>query len=378
MTLPAYPARWIQGLLTATILPWVITLAPACQTKTQKQQEDKDKQAVRLSPEDSALIARARAIFRGPLPKVADTPGNPLNPAKIQLGKMLYFDPRLSKSGFISCNSCHNLASFGVDNLPTSIGHRWQTGPRNAPTTLNAALHTSQFWDGRAKDVEEQAEKPILNPIEMAIPNEEFLVERLRSIPEYRELFKKAFPNEDTPLTYKNIARAIAAFERTLITPSRFDRFLEGDPNALTPEEKRGLKLFMDVGCITCHTGPLLGGNMFQKFGLFRNYWELTGSTRIDSGRYSVTRNEAELFVFKVPSLRNVAQTYPYFHDGSVWSLERAVEIMAEAQLNKKLSPDTVRAIVAFLKSLTGEIPEDALRLPVLPPSTETTSRPEI
>lgn len=330
------------------------------------------------------LLAMARQYFQ-PLPKVVDNPQNPVTPEKVALGKMLYHDPRLSKSGLISCNTCHNLASYGVDNLPTSVGHGWAIGPRNAPTVYNAALQIAQFWDGRAKDLEEQAQGPILNPIEMAMPSKEFAVERIKSIPQYVELFKKAFPNEKDPVTYENIAKAIAAFERTLMTPSRFDRFLQGDTNALTQKEKEGLKLFVEVGCVACHNGPNLGGNMFMKFGQVTDYWKATRpyvlkdkpTIPVDVGRFAVTHKEEDMYVFKVPPLRNVEKTYPYFHDGSVWKLEDAVRIMAETQLGKKLTPQEVDKIVAFLKSLTGEIPKHALELPVLPASTDKTSKPE-
>jgi len=303
-------------------------------------------------------------LYFKPLPERVDNPDNPLNPAKIKLGKMLYFDPRLSKSGFISCNSCHNLASGGVDNLPTSIGHKWNLGPRNAPTVFNAALHVAQFWDGRAKDVEEQAEAPIINPGEMAA-TKELVLKRLRSIPEYVELFKKAFPEEKDPLNYKNIARAIGAFERTLMTPSRFDEFLKGNRNALTPIEKKGLELFVNKGCVGCHNGVGIGGGMFQRFDY-----------GTDLGRYEVTKKESDKKVFKVPSLRNVALTYPYFHDGSVWDLREAVRIMGKKQLGTDLSKSEIDYIVAFLKSLTGTNLE--YTLPVLPPSRVNTPRPDV
>ena len=350
----------------------------ACQQETKERSDhphEKKTETQSLSAEDQALLQRARQFFQ-PLPSEAPNPENPLNEDKVRLGKMLYFDPRLSLSGFISCNSCHNLATAGVDNLPTSVGHRWQLGPRNAPTVLNAALHMAQFWDGRAKDVEEQAGMPVTNPIEMAMPSEEFALERIASIPDYVSLFEQAFPNEDSPLNYRNMARAIGAFERTLLTPSRFDRFLEGEASALNDQEKRGLKTFIDVGCITCHTGALPGGNMYQKFGLFGNYWEYTSSNRIDSGRYVETKNEADVFMFKVPSLRNITLTYPYFHDGAVWSLDTAVWIMGKVQLGKDLSPDQIQDITAFLGSLSGEIPEAAMRLPALPPSSDQTPLP--
>ncbi len=298
-----------------------------------------------------------------PLPEVAENPENPLNPDKVLLGKMLYFDPRLSKSGFISCNSCHNLSIGGADNLPTSIGHKWQIGPRNAPTVLNAALHIAQFWDGRAKDVEEQAKGPILNPGEMAA-TEEMVLERLKSIPQYVELFKKAFPGEKNPLNYENVAKAIAAFERTLLTPSRFDGFLRGK-DSLTTKEKKGLELFVSKGCVGCHNGVGIGGGMYQKF----DYGD-------DPGRYSVTKKASDRKVFRVASLRNVELTYPYFHDGTVWDLREAVRIMAEKQLKTKLSGEEIDHIVSFLKSLTGRQPE--VVLPILPPSNPDTPLPDV
>jgi len=323
------------------------------------------------SKKDQELLKRARGIFK-PLPKEPPSPeSNPTTPEKVKLGKMLYYDPRLSRSGFISCNSCHNLATFGVDNEETSIGHRWQLGPRNAPTVLNAAFHIAQFWDGRAKDLEEQAKGPIINPVEMAMPDSLQAVKVIKSIPEYVELFKKAFPNSKDPITYDNIAKAIAAFERTLITPSRFDRFLEGDVSALTDEEKEGLKLFMDKGCTACHNGMGVGGHMYAKFGVVKPY------SSKDLGRYEITKQESDKHVFKVASLRNVAMTYPYFHDGKVWDLKQAVKIMADVQLGMKLSDKEAKKIVAFLKALTGEIPEEARTLPVLPPSSPSTPKPE-
>ncbi|NPB06158.1 MAG: cytochrome-c peroxidase [Aquificae bacterium] len=335
--------------------------------------------------DDQKLLEEARKFFE-PLPKVAENPDNPINDAKVLLGKMLYYDPRLSKSGFISCNSCHNLARYGVDNLPTSIGHRWAIGPRNAPTVYNAAIHVAQFWDGRAKDVEEQALGPIVNPIEMAMPTPEEAVKVVKSIPQYVELFKKAFPNEKDPVTYENIGKAIGAFERTLMTPSRFDEFLKGNTDALTPQEKRGLKTFIEVGCASCHNGAGVGGHMFTKFGQVTEYWKEIypyvlkdkPAITVDFGRFGVTKKEQDMFVFKVPSLRNIEHTYPYFHDGSVWSLEDAVQIMAKTQLGKELTEQQVKDIVAFLKALTGEIPKHALEVPVLPPSTEETPRPRV
>ncbi len=303
-----------------------------------------------------------RAFFQT-IPDRVDNPDNQLNSEKLKLGTMLFIDPRLSRSGLFSCNTCHNLTTGGVDNLPTSIGHGWKSGSRNAPTVYNAALHFTQFWDGRAKDVEEQAQGPVLNPVEMAA-SKELVLDRINTIPEYVALFQKAFPGEKNPVTYENVARAIGAFERTLMTPSRFDRFLDGDKNALSSDERKGLDLVVSKGCIACHRGPAMGGESFQKF----NYGD-------DMGRYEITKNEVDRKVFKVASWRNVALTYPYFHDGKVWSLDEAVRIMAEKQLNTKLTDDEVKYIVSFLNSLTGEMAK--IDLPVLPPSTDKTPKPD-
>lgn len=334
---------------------------------------------------DTQLLKEAREFFQ-PIPPLAENPQNPVTKEKVKLGKMLYYDPRLSKSGIISCNTCHNLATYGVDNLPTSVGHGWAIGPRNAPTVYNAAIHIAQFWDGRAKDVEEQALGPILNPIEMAMPSEKEVIERLKSIPEYVEMFKRAFPNDKDPITYENIGKAIGAFERTLMTPSRFDDFLKGNTKALTLEEKKGLKLFIEVGCAPCHSGPAVGGEAFFEFGQFVDYWKVTAPyvTRdkptipVDLGRFGVTQKKEDMFVFKSPSMRNIEKTYPYFHDGSIWNLEDAVKIMAETQLDRKLTDEEIRYIVAFLKSLTGQIPKHALEVPILPASTDKTPKPSV
>lgn len=329
-----------------------------------------------VSAEEQELIKRANSYF-GPLP-LPDTTGPEFSAIKVQLGRMLYYDARLSKSSFISCNSCHSLATFGVDNLPTSVGHNWQLGGRNAPSVINAALHTTQFWDGRAADVEEQATMPILNPIEMAIPHEEISTDRIASIKEYVDLFKQAFPGEENPITLSNIGKAIGAFERMLITPSRFDDYMNGDPDALNEQEKRGLVAFLAANCQTCHMTPLLGGHIYQKFGVMQDYWELTGSEIPDLGRGEVTKDPNQNYFFKVPGLRNIDRTYPYFHDGSVWSLRQAVSIMNELQFGKKLGDQELDDIVAFLGSLTGELPEVVRVVPILPPSSGTTSRPDL
>jgi cytochrome c peroxidase len=321
--------------------------------------------------QEADLIKLANQYFK-PLPGAMPAPAdNPTTPEKVALGKMLYFEPRLSKSETISCNSCHNMATGGVDNLPTSMGHLAQFGPRNSPTVLNAGLQFAQFWDGRAPTLEEQAKGPILNPVEMAMPDQGMVLSRIRTIPEYVEKFKKAFPNEKDPIAYDNIARAIAAFERTLLTPSRFDDFLKGKADALTDPEKNGLKLVIQKGCIICHNGVGAGGGMFQKFGI-RDRYEYSD----DQGRYNVTKNEADKYFFKVPMWRNVTRTAPYFNDGSIWDLGEAVRIMGRIQLGGKLTDDEVDSIVAFFHSLEGKIPEEALILPVLPASTLATPKP--
>lgn len=281
-----------------------------------------------------------------PLPAQAVRVADPFTPDQVALGKKLYFDKRLSLAEDISCNSCHNLETFGVDNQATSPGHLGQRGDRNSPTVFNAALHFAQFWDGRAKDVEEQALGPVLNPIEMAMPSETIILERLNKDSEYKEMFSKAFPGEKPALTFKNVGRAIGAFERTLVSRGRFDKYLEGDKGALTAEEKQGLKLFVDNGCVACHSGALLGGMMYQKLGLVKPY-----ETK-DLGRYTVTKNEADKYFFKVPSLRLISKTAPYFHDGSVETLSEAVRLMAHHQLGRDLSKEQIAAIVKFLEVL--------------------------
>lgn len=328
----------------------------ACKNKTADEQKSGKKTAV-----DAALLDKAKNIFKA-LPATADNPDNPVTEAKISLGKMLYYDTRLSLTGNNSCNSCHNLATYGVDNLPTSKGDNGGFGDRNSPTVYNAALHSMQFWDGRAKDVEEQAGGPILNPAEMAMASETEVEKRLAADPVYQQLFSAAFPEDKAPVSYKNIQKAIGAFERTLLTPSPFDYLLNGNTLAFTAKEQAGLKEFIDLGCISCHSGASIGGSMFQKFGVYSDYHILTKSKAGDEGRKKVTKQDADKDMFKVPGLRNVAKTAPYFHDGSVENLNDAVKIMAKVQLNKDLTDEQVSDIVAFLHTLTGEIPQSALQ----------------
>ncbi|PTN12148.1 cytochrome-c peroxidase [Nitrosomonas aestuarii] len=272
------------------------------------------------------------------------------NAALIKLGKKLYLDPRLSVNDQISCNSCHSLSNFGVDNEPTSPGHEGKRGDRNSPTTMNAALHIAQFWDGRASTVEEQALGPILNAVEMGMPGADVVVKKLTAIEEYKELFAKAFADEKNPLNYKNIGVAIGAFERTLLTPSRFDDYLKGDEDALSQKEKRGLKKFINMGCVTCHNGVAIGGNSYKKIGIVTPY------ETSDMGRYEVTKIESDKKAFKVPSLRNITKTAPYFHDGSVETLDEAIQLMAKHQLGRDhAGHGMVRDIKAFLGALTAK-----------------------
>ena len=288
--------------------------------------------------------------------------------AKVELGKKLFFEPRLSKSGWITCNSCHNLSTGGADNLPSSIGHKWFFGPINSPTVLNAKFNLAQFWDGRAKDLKEQAGGPIANPFEMGSTHE-IAVSVLQSIPEYVQWFKEVYGDEKIDIDH--VTDAIAAFEETLTTPnSRFDLWLRGYDNYISESEKEGYDLFKDKGCIACHNGVGVGGNSYQKFGMAKPYDKDTHTL----GRYNVTKNEEDKYVFKVPLLRNIELTAPYFHDASTRNLSEAVNIMAEYQLGLTLTDDETDKIVAFLRTLTGEQPE--IIFPTLPPSTSNTPEP--
>ncbi len=309
----------------------------------------------------------ARSYFQ-PLPRTSVKEGNPATAEKIFLGKVLYFDPRLSRNQTQSCNTCHDLATFGVDRKATSPGDLGKPGTRNSPTTFNAAFHFTQFWDGRSPDVEDQAGLPVLNPIEMNMPGEEVVISRLRKAEGYRKLFAEAFPGEKEPITFQNMKNAIGVFERTLITPSRFDAYLEGDTAAITTEEKAGMEVFIRVGCTTCHSGPLLGGQMFHKYPLF-DFKSTHGVTHNsgDPGRMEATGLESDRNLFKVSSMRNVTETYPYFHDGGIANLDDAIVIMAERQLNRTITGEDTRLVAAFLVTLTGDLPEDIKRPPVLP-----------
>lgn len=319
---------------------------------------------------DADLRKEALGYF-APIPTAPDPQPSP---AEIELGKMLFFEPRLSEGHNISCNTCHNLGTGGADLAPVSLGHRWQKGGRNSPTVLNSVYNSAQFWDGRAATLADQAGGPMINPVEMG-STPEHVEEQLRGIPGYATYFAAAFPGEDQPITFENAATAIAAFEATLITPnSPFDQFLAGDDGAMTDEQKVGLQLFMDQGCASCHAGMNLGGDSYQPFGVVEKPdWAFLPPE--DKGRFEVTRAEEDAYVFKVPTLRNIALTPPYFHSGSVWNLNTAVGVMGAAQLGAALDAEQEANIVAYLESLTGELPK--VVYPTLPPSTADTPRPQ-
>lgn len=320
------------------------------------------------------LRDRANALFKPVPEKVTEVRGKSVNPDQAMLGHKLWFDPRLSRSHVISCNTCHNLSLGGGDNVTTSIGHGWQKGPRNSPTVLNAVFNAAQFWDGRAEDLQAQAKGPVQAGVEMN--NTPSRVEAtLNSIPQYVEEFRKAFPNDKNPVTFDNMAYALEAFEVSLTTPnSPFDRFLGGDDKALDDKQKQGLALFMDAGCSSCHNGVNLGGQGYFPFGVTKK----PGAEILpagDKGRFAVTNTASDEYVFRAAPLRNVGLTAPYFHSGEVWDLEQAVAIMGDSQLGRQLKADEVAAITAFLHSLTGDQPNVAY--PVLPPSSKSTPKPE-
>jgi len=311
------------------------------------------------------------AMFK-PLPEAVPAVAGSPEAERVELGRMLYYDTRLSRSQTISCNSCHKLDAYGVDSQPTSEGFRQQHGDRNSPSVYNAAGHFVQFWDGRAKNVEEQAKGPMMNPVEMAMASDKQVVAVLKSMPEYVKAFQKAFPGQKAPVTFDNAANAIGAFERKLMTPARWDQFLKGDQAALTPQEKAGFNVFYETGCETCHAGALLGANLYQKLGNVKPYPDAS-----DPGRFKVTKEDSDRMIFKVPSLRNVEKTGPYFHNGKVKTLDDAILQMADYQLGKKLSREQAASIATYLHALTGPIPADFIKPPALPPSTAKTPKPE-
>lgn len=300
--------------------------------------------------------AELRAQF-DPLPALPPIPAdNSLTPEKIELGKMLFFEPRISASGVISCATCHNPALGWSDRIPRAVGHDGQVGERNTPTVLNSGFLSAQFWDGREPDLEGQALGPIEADVEMAMKLEDAIA-RLNEFETYRERFAEAFPNDDDPIHVDNVAQALASFQRTLNTPnSPFDRFLNGDDQAMSEQQKRGMKAFVETGCVACHRGPNLSDSQFHRF-------ELPGST--DEGRYVVTGEERDRFAFRTPTLRNVDVTYPYFNNGSVDNLHDAVKLMADQMLGRQLEEGVIDDMVAFMHALTGEMPQ--VTFPALP-----------
>jgi cytochrome c peroxidase len=313
---------------------------------------------------EEALLRKARHHFK-PIPsRPPELKGNPSSPAKIELGKTLFFDPRLSADGTISCQSCHDLSRSGADGLEVSIGHGQQKGRRNSLTVFNAIFNFAQFWDGRARDLQEQARGPIQAAIEMNNTPAR-VIETLKGMPGYVELFRSAFPGEADPLTFDNLTRAIAAFEATLLTPgARFDQYLNGDEAALNEQEKKGLSLFISKDCASCHKGVNLGGLSYHRFGVSKKPGDDIRPPT-DKGRFAVTGDPTDEYVFRAPSLRNVELTAPYFHSGKVWDLRAAINVMTNAQLGVRLKEHEVADIESFLKTLTGEIPK--IKPPVLP-----------
>ncbi len=318
----------------------------------------------------ASVFAEFKALpDKAPVPK-----DNPMTPEKIELGKMLYFDPRLSMDGTISCNSCHNVMFHGGDGRPVGAGIHGQRGGRGSPTVWNSAFYSVQFWDGRAVTLEDQAKGPLVNGVEMGMSSHDLVIERVRQIPGYISAFKKVFPKEKNPLTIDNVAKAIASYERTLITPnSPFDKFIKGNKKSLNPQQIRGMKLVDSIGCTSCHAGEnfsgegfALGEGNFQPFpqipgSKFDKMYDLTS----DLGRYEVTKNPEDKNKWRVPTWRNVAISAPYFHNGKVKTLDEAVRVMGKTQLDMDLNDAQVADIVAFLNSLTGEFPKQTM--PLLP-----------
>lgn len=315
---------------------------------------------------EPSLPEQARQRF-APLPRDMATAAFPIPAARVALGRQLFFDARLSVDGTVSCATCHQPALYGTDALPRSIGAGYRLNTRNAPSVLNAALQFKAHWIGDRDNVETQALKSLTGPASFGNSDDTAVVRKLAALG-YADDFARAFPGEPDPIRPEHWGRAIGAYERTLVTPAPFDAYLHGDLAALQPAAQRGLETFIGIGCATCHNGVGVGGASFRKFGQVEDYWQATGSQPVDAGRYTVTRDPADRFVFKVPSLRNAAMTPPYFHDGSVATLASAVRVMARVQLGKTLTTAQVDDLVAFLHSLTGTLPADFATAPVLAP----------
>ena len=335
---------------------------------------------LRIGGEDDELLRQSKELFQ-PLPKDMATSEFPVTPERVRLGHMLFFDPRISADGTGSCVRCHQPGLYGADGLAKSIALHDKVAPRNAPTVFNAALYFTQHWDGVFANVEEQAKGALLGP---GFGNADYptAMRRVKAIPGYAALFQQAFPGEADPISEDHWGKAIGAYERTLVSRSRFDDYLDGKVDALSTGERKGLRTFIDTGCVECHNGPALGGRGYRKFGVVSEYWKATGSHNIDKGRFGVTNDPADLYKFKVAGLRNIAMTPPYFHDGAVDALPKAVRVMAKVQLDADLSDTEVNEIVTFLGSLTGALPAGFERAPVLPaggfhPTAPASTSPE-
>ena len=346
--------RWTRGII------WAATLFAM---------------TVQAQGAEQPLMAKARQLFN-PLPPDMATEEFPITPARADLGRKLFFDPRLSLDGTVSCATCHRPALYGTDALAKSIGVEHRLNARNAPTVLNAALQFKAHWIGDRANVEEQAMKSLIGHASFGNPDFAAVIRKINALPDYAADFKQAFPNDPEPVKPENWGNAIGAYERTLVTPSPFDTYLKGDVKALSPQAQQGLKTFIDIGCVSCHNGVAVGGSVFQKFGIFGDYWKETGSQSIDEGRFNETKVAADKYVFKVPSLRNVAMTPPYFHDGSVSTLPKAMRIMGKVQLGKELTEQEVNDLMAFLNGLTGELPRDFATEPVLAPQSFSATSP--
>ena len=320
-----------------------------------------------IAADDAALLKEALQIFR-PLPKYANGPGTPLVEDQVALGRLLFFDPRITADSDVSCATCHQPALYGTDGRPTSIGVKQRPHPRNAPTIFNAALFSIIHWRGDRSGLEDQAEQALTGAVSSGL-DERDVTDRLWRIKGYGPLFAAAFPTDSPPMTVKNMAKAIVAYERTLLTPTPFDAYLAGNVDALSPAARSGLETFINTGCVACHNGVSVGGDTYRKFGIVEDYWLATGSRSIDKGRAEVIKNPDDLYVFRVPSLRNVAMTAPYFHDGSVATLPEAVKVMGRVQLGKKLRDAEISEIMSFLSSLTGDLPTEFTAPAVLTPA---------
>ncbi len=292
---------------------------------------------------------------------------------RVDLGRRLYYDPHLSVNGTISCNSCHQLTKYGVDpGQAVSKGYNGAPGGRNSPTVYNAGLQFAQFWDGRAPTLAAQASGPMMNPVEMGMPAPDAVLKYLHSNAGYMKQFKAVYPGMKDPVVMENVTDAIASFEDGLVTPSRWDEYLKGNTTVLSAAEKSGLRTFMDSGCASCHAGRDMGGNSYAQLGAARSWPD----QKSDPGRFALTKQDRDRMYFKVPTLRNVAETGPWFHDGKVQTLDEAVRLMGEYQTGRKLNAEQVNSIVSFLHALTGDIPQQYIQAPAsLAPSNESADR---